>query len=1099
MSGTLRLIYIILLPSILCSCRKGTPSLFKEHKSIKTGINFSNDLKNTPELNILAYLYYYNGAGLASGDFNNDGLEDLYFIANQQSNKLYINKGSFKFKDITHGDLIDQEGWSTGVSTVDINNDGLLDIYICKVGNYKGITGKNILLVNKGNDNDGNPQFKEEASKYNIDISSFSTQAAFLDYDLDGDLDMFLLNHSVHPNRAYGRGSLRTQLDSLSGDRLFRNDNGNFVDVSVESRIYQGKIGYGLGVAVSDLNNDGYPDLYISNDFFENDYLYINQSNGTFQEIITNDEKKLGHTSHFSMGNDIADFNNDGLTDIISLDMLPENIETYKASGTEYAFQNYRQYLMNGYAPQYMQNMLQLNLGNGNFSEIAFAAGVAATEWSWAPLFADFNNDGYKDLYITNGIKGATNDMDFISFIANENIQKRINQGMSKEDMVLIDELPEKKVKNFMFSNNGDLTFKNVSKNWLNNKSSFSNGAVYVDLDSDGDLDLVTNNINEKATVLENTSELNVAENAFLKINFKGSKCNPFGIGAKVKLYVDSLSILHENYTTRGYLSSVSPNLTVGIGKVPKVDSLLVIWPEGNYQVLKNLNVNTTISLREKSAKGNFYNIKDSLKFNTKPFLKNKKIDLPYKHQDNSFVEFTRDPLVPYMNTYQGGDISVADINDDGLEDVFLSGAKTKASQLFVQNDNGSFSLINEEVFKKDAMSEDIKHCFFDVDGDADKDLIVVSGGNEFKKGKPLQPRLYINNAGKFTKKEDAFYGIEVNASCIKSNDIDNDGDIDIFIGSNSLPHKFGKTPINYFFKNDGQGNFESTEMNDLGLVQDAVFIDINNDNKKDLVAVGYWMPVTILLNSKNGFHKVEKLPLTYTNGLWNCVSTEDFDNDGDMDLIVGNWGTNTRLKASKEQPIKLYLNDFDDNGSIDPIITYYHQNKEVFFSTKEELTKQLPFLNKKYLSYTDFAQADFKNVLPKRKVNSALKKEIYTLKTTYFENIGNSKFKAKELPFLAQISSVNAMYIEDFDANGFKDVLLAGNRYDINTQLGRLDASHGQLLMNYNGNFKISHKNSFTIDGPAKAIKKIKINNEEHYLIAINNDSLRVLKKITY
>lgn len=852
-SSIVKLFLVLEILFFVSSCKENN-SLFIEHESSDSSIGFINKLETTTELNILTYLYYYNGAGVASGDFNNDGLEDLYFVANQKANKLYLNKGNFEFKNITSGVLIDDEGWSTGVSTIDINNDGLLDIYICKVGGYKGIQGENKLLVNQGNDQNGIPTFINKAKKYGLDISSFSTQAVFFDYDIDGDLDMFLLNHSVHPNRNYGRGNMRTKIDSLSGDRLFKNDNGKFLDVSIESNIYQGKIGYGLGVSVSDLNNDGYPDLYISNDFFENDYLYINQKDGTFKEIISNNEKKLGHTSHFSMGNDIADFNNDGLTDIISLDMLPENIETYKASGTEYAYQNYRQYLMNGYAPQYMQNMLQLNNGNGNFSEIAFLSGLAATEWSWSSLIADFDNDGFKDIYITNGIVGATNDMDFISFIANENIQKRINQGMSKNDLALIEELPRKKVNNYIFKNNGNLTFENVSNKWLNNKPSFSNGAVYVDLDNDGDLDLVTNNINEQASIHENLSNSSKERNNFIKIKFKGNDQNKFGLGAKVKVFVDSLEILQENYSTRGYLSSISPNLNLGLGKAKRIDSLIVIWPKGNYQILQNIAVNSTLILNENNSKNNYY--QEFKSEDNGRILQNSKLNINYRHRDNSFVEFTRDPLIPYMNTYQGPDISISDVNNDGLEDVFLSGAKTKPSQLYIQNNFGSFLLSNEEIFKIDQLNEDVKHLFFDADKDQDQDLIVVSGGNEFKTGKPLQPRLYINELGNFTKKETAFSKIELNASTIIAEDIDNDGDQDLFIGSNSIPHQFGKTPINYLFINSGEGNFESIELNNLGLVQDAVFVDINNDNKKDLIVAGYWMPITFLINSDKGFKK---------------------------------------------------------------------------------------------------------------------------------------------------------------------------------------------------------------------------------------------------
>lgn len=1070
--------------------------MFNTLDSKTTNIDFQNTIKNSTELNILNYLYFYNGSGVAVADFNNDNLLDLYFTSNQSSDEIYLNQGDMRFKKTTSASGINNSsGWTTGVSIIDINHDGLMDIYICKVGDYNSISGHNLLYVNQGLNDNNVPFFNELSSQYGLDFKSFATQSTFFDYDLDGDLDLFLLNHSVHPNGNYGKGSLRTKVDALSGDRLYKNNNGNFVDITKESKIFQGRIGYGLGISTSDLNNDGYPDLYISNDFFENDYLYLNQRDGTFKDVVSNNKNRLGHTSHFSMGNDIADINNDGHTDIVSLDMLTENIETYKASGTEYPYQNYKRYLMNGYAPQYMQNTLQLNNGNGNFSEIAFASGIAATEWSWSSLFADFDNDGYKDLFITNGIVGATNDMDFIRFIANDNIQKRISMGMTKEDLSLIDELPEKKVKNYIFKNNKDLTFTNTTKQWLNSTPSFSNGSIYADLDNDGDLDLVTNNINETAHIYENSSNTLKTPNNYIKINFKGSNKNTFGIGAKIKIFSDSLYISQENYTTRGYLSSVAPNLNIGLNQTKVIDSLMVIWPKGNYETLKNVPANSTIILNELNSNGHYYK-EQNLKTNA-GYLKNSRLNINYKHQDNSFVEFTRDPLIPYMNTYQGPDLSITDVNNDGLEDLFLSGAKTKPSQLFIQQIDGTFLISNESVFITDKLNEDTKHIFLDVDLDNDKDLIVVSGGNEFKKGKPLQPRLYINDSGNFIKKETAFDNIELNASIIIAEDIDNDGDQDLFIGSNAVPHAFGKTPVNYIFKNDGKGHFSSNILNNLGLVQDAVFKDVNNDSKKDLIVAGYWMPIKILINNGSDFIDSQNQSLTSTNGLWNCLKVEDFDNDGDLDILAGNWGLNTRLKASVKKPITLYLNDFDNNKTVDPVMTYYHQNKETCFSTKEELTKQMPFLNKKFLSYTAFAKADLKDLFSSKALNASKKKYIYTLETTYLENQGDNSFLSKKLPFLTQISSVHCMHIEDIDNNGFKDVILAGNRYDLNTQLGQLDASHGQLLLNFNGEFKLEKSNNFSIQGPARAINKINVKDKEYYIIGINNDSLQILKKV--
>ena len=571
------LLFILLVSGCQVDTEKSNKQLFEILPSDLTGIDFKNQLKDTPELNILSYLYYYNGAGIAVADFNNDDFDDLFFASNGSLNELYINREDLKFEKVTKESGLDKKGWSTGVTVVDINNDGLLDVYVCQLGNYKSFNSNNLLYINQGSNAKGIPSFKEEAKKYGLDFSGLSTQAAFLDYDLDGDLDMYLLNHSVHPVRNYGRGNNRLIPDEVSGDKLFRNDNGIFVDVTSTSGIYSSKIGYGLGIGISDLNNDNYPDIYIGNDFFENDYLYINQKDGTFKEIISENRHQLGHTSHFSMGNDLADFNNDGYIDILSMDMLPEDLITYKSSGNEYTYNIYKEYLKNGYAPQYMQNTLHLNKGNSTFSEIAFLSGVSASEWSWSGLFMDFDNDGLKDIFISNGIYGATNDMDYINFISNENIQKRLSRGMSEEDMKMIDEIPEKKVANYFFKNNGGLTFSKLESD----QKSFSNGAIYSDLDNDGDLDIVTNNLNQISFVYKNLSVENESKNNYLKIKFNGNSPNKLGIGAKITVHTNNQKQVFENYLTRGYMSSVSPKLNIGLGLNTIVDSLIIIWPGG--------------------------------------------------------------------------------------------------------------------------------------------------------------------------------------------------------------------------------------------------------------------------------------------------------------------------------------------------------------------------------------------------------------------------------------------------------------------------------------------------------------------------------------
>ncbi len=1083
---------------LLLSCKYEKP-LFVSLKSHKTQIKFQNKLTSTKDLNILNYLYYYNGAGVATADFNNDGLSDLYFVGNQSEDKIYLNLGNLTFQDITSTSLIQNEiPWTTGVTIVDINNDGWLDIYICKIGKHNTITGENLLYVNQGVNKNGIPTFKESAAVYGLDIVSYATQASFFDYDRDGDLDLFLLNHSQHPNSNYGKGNLREKFHVLSGDLFFENRNGQFVDVSEETGIFQGKIGYGLGASVGDLNHDGYPDIYVGNDFFENDYVYINQKDKTFKEVISKDKTKLGHTSHFSMGNAIADFNNDAQLDIISLDMLPENLETYKTSGLEFPYQTYEYYLKNGYAPQFMQNTLHYNNGNGTFSETAHLSGIAATEWSWSPIVGDYDNDGFKDVYITNGILGATNDMDYINFISNEAIQKQLATEKSERNLELSKQIPQKKVRNYFYKNNEDNTFSNVTEQWTSNTTSYSNGGVSVDLDNDGDLDLVINNINEEAYVLENTSN-KAHQNNYLKIKFKGSVTNVFGIGTTVKAFYGNEIITEENYTTKGYLSSVEPKIHLGLGTNKELDSLHIIWSNNQFETLKNIKANQEIEVDIANAT-KMYAYPSRKK--QLPFLVNTDSILNFKHKDGQSLEFNRDPLIPYASTNLGPHIAAADVDNDGLEDIFVAGGKSQASQLFIQHKEGGFVSEQEEIFEKNSIDESIDAIFFDANGDEFIDLLVVNGGNEFKKGKPLQPKLYINKNGTLIEDASQFKNIEMNASTVKAVDIDNDGDLDVSITSNLVPWQFGKTPKQYIFENDGKGNFTentlawSSEFQNIGNVQDIVWIDLNSDTFLDAILVGHWMPISVFINDGKKLTLQKQNNLEVTNGWWNTMKATDFDKDGDIDFIVGNWGLNTRLKASFKEPITLYSNDFDTNGTIDPIVTYFYQGEETPFASKDELVKQLPFLNKKYLSYKDFAQADFSDLLPKNKIKEAAKKYTFELASCYFENLGNNTFKKHVLPFMSQVSSINDIALDDFNNDGFTDVFLVGNNYHISTQLGKLDASHGLILINnQKGFFDEKLNQNFDVSGEARSIEQIKIKNNMYYIISINNNKPIFLK----
>lgn len=1072
---------------LIASCQQTKEKLFQKLPASYTGVDFVNKLTNTPQLNILNYLYYYNGSGVITADFNNDNLIDLYIAGNQEEDALYLNQGKLKFKYTKiQAETKFNQNWTTGVTQVDINNDGLLDIYICKAAGYRELKGRNLLYVNTGINEKGVPSFKEEAEKYGLDFSGLSTKAAFFDYDKDGDLDMYLLNHSVHPNLSYGRGTQRNTFDSISGDRLYKNNNGIFEDVSKYAGIFQGKTGFGLGLSISDLNNDSYPDIYIGNDFFENDYLYINQKDGTFKETISANNQLLGHTTHFSMGNAIADINNDGFTDIISLDMLPENLKTYKTSGLEYAYPIYSQYLQNGYAPQYMQNTLHLNNQGNSFSEIGNISGIAATEWSWGSLLADFDNDGLKDLFISNGIKGATNDMDYMNFIANEDIQRRIDAGMTDTDMPLIKELPEKEAVNYFYKNNGDLTFSNATEKWFNAKPSFSNGCTYADLDNDGDLEIIINNINEEVQILENT----LNKTNYLNISLKGSNKNRFGIGAKINLYSACGTQTIQHFTTNGYLSSSSNKLHFGLSEDTIIDSLKITWPDNSTQKLQQITPNQEIVLHHRNSVS-----QKNAPYQEETEKPNQELFTAFTHKEKPTLDFYKEPLIPFANSNEGPTISVADVNADHLDDFFIGGAKSQASHIFLQIENGDFIDSQTELFSNDKTQEDVASLFFDANGDQYIDLIVASGGNEFQNGTPLKPRLYINKNGEFKKDTTAFLQTELNASKIIAHDFDNDGDNDLVISSDQNPTNYGENPEQYFFLNDGDGHFTNAidaiapQLKHLGNIKDMLWQDINGDTIKDLIVVGHWMPISIFINDGNKL-SLDKT-LTNTNGWWNSVLSLDIDNDGDQDLVCGNWGNNTKFKASKEKPITLYNYDFDSNGKVDPVITYFHKNTETPFASKDELVKQLPFLNKKFLSYKSFAYATVAELLNKNALDKAQKKYVYELRSCIFLNDGTGNFSKQPLPLIAQISAINDITYGDFNKDGFNDLLLVGNNFEISTQLGRLDALHG-LILYHSRNAENPYTSTYEmlqINGAAREVHPILRNGKKTYLIGRNND----------
>lgn len=1082
------------------SCVQDENHRFTRVPSKSTGVNFVNNIKDSKELNIFNYLYFYNGGGVAVADFNGDQLIDIFFTSNIENDKLYINKGELSFEEVPSSNFLSDQtvDFSTGVTTVDINNDGLLDIYVSKVNGILADKSHNLLFVNQGNDDKNYPIFKEEAAKYGLDISAYGTQSVFFDFDLDGDLDVFLLHHSVKPNRSYGKGTLRKRFSFDHGDRLLENIDGRFVDISEEAGIFQGPIGYGLGVTVSDINDDGYPDIYVGNDFFENDYLYINQGDKTFKEVISEDAHRVGHSTHYSMGNNIADLNNDGLYDLLSVDMLPEDLFTLKTSGQEFNYDIYNAYLKNGYAPQYMQNALHVNRGNGNFSEVAFLSGIAATEWSWSPLVSDFDNDGTKDIFISNGILGATNDMDFINFISDETIQKNIDAGVGDKEMSLIDRIPAKKVPNYFYKNDGGMIFKDKSNEWVREKPTYSNGAISVDLDNDGDLDVIINNINDPAEILKNNSREQNSSSNYLLMNFRGSEQNRFGIGSTVNVYHGDSIQTAQNISTKGFLSSGAPEIHFGLGSIKEIDSIEVKWPTLETQMLYNVPVNQKLTVDIQAA--------DQLEEregtrNPITIQPEEHSEIDFKHNENSTIDFSRNPLTPFSLSSLGPALTIGDFNGDDLDDVFVGGGKGQPSKLFEQSATGQFKSVQDSLFISSRINEDVSAKFSDLNSDGTVDLIVASAGNEFSSGMPIRPRIYWNNNGEFEEDQLVFEGLEVNVSEVELFDYDGDGDQDIFFLSNSTPDLFGNSGGQYIYQNTGNGKFidvtgdVAPEFSGLQNLTDIQFEDMDQDGQIDFVVAGYWISPTIFIQNDGNFKKQQNATLNNLNGWWNVIEIRDFDNDGDMDIVSGNWGENSRLSASFDNPITLYQYDFDDNNKKETILTYFYQGKETTISTKDELVKQMPFINKKYLTHEEFAKADFKDIFDRNKLQESDKKKVHILNSVCLENTGNLEFNVHALPKMAQISSVNNILVRDFNKDGYLDLFLTGNYYEISTQLSRLDASQGELFLNdKNGGFYYKSCPDVVIKGVVREVEIIEIFGKNYVLIGINNEQLRLV-----
>ena len=1080
-----------------CNQNKSSEStLFNTVSSSLSNITFSNQLTETEDFNIIEYLYFYNGGGVSLGDINNDGLLDIYITGNQVSNKLYLNKGNWQFEDITLKAGVASPGeWKTGVTMVDINGDGLLDIYQCRLGNYKGIKGENELFINQGN-----LTFTEEAERYGLNFSGFSTQSAFLDYDLDGDLDMYLLNHSVHTEHRLNEASKRNFDDALAGDRFFENVDNTFYSVTNSAGIYSSQLGYGLGVGVSDVNNDGWPDIYISNDFSENDYLYLNNKNKSFTEVL---RQSIKHTSRFSMGNDLADYNNDGYIDIVSLDMLPEDEVVIKKSAGEDAYNTYKLKLSLGFGRQFSKNALQLNLGLDEnnipqFAEIAHLAGIAATDWSWASLLADFDNDGWKDLFISNGIQRRPNDMDYINFLASEEMVN--NRDVS--DKKLYGQMPNGEVSNYFFKNNKDLTFKNVTKNWGINTNSISNGAAYGDLDNDGDLDLVINNINQEATLLNNQSRNTPlsAINSFINIHFNGLNQNTKGVGAKALVYHDGKMKVQENYPSRGFQSSVPPFIQMGLGDLKEIDSLRVIWPGGKTKLWENIPVNQTLTVNEKDLTELYsYQIPNGIV----PYFSTSD-EIEFVHKENEFNDFDISYLLPHKYSTLGPNIAVADVNGDQLEDFYITKAKNGSGGLFFQTKNGKLQRQEQAVFSSFKESEETNVHFFDANKDGFQDLYIGMSGSEWPEGhKNLRDRLLIND-GKGNFKDESFRlpAFFQHTGAITSADFDKDGDEDLFIGNHFISGKYGFSSQSYLLINDGKGYFSSLSgkkgVEVSGMVTDAKWVDLDGDSWLDLLIVGEWMPIRIFKNEQGILNEIKNTSLENTSGWWQTIEITDADNDGDSDVILGNQGENTRHQPSKEFPMYLYVSDFDNNGTLDPLITY--QSKKGIFPihSRDELIKQIPSLKKKFVKHEDFAGKTISQILGAEMIRKSNRLEVNLFSSISLENIGNLNFNIKKLPKEAQFTPIYSILATDINGDNLPDLITGGNNEETAPYFGTYDAGRGLVLLGKgDANFSplSAEKSGLNISGQIRDIKKLNLQRTMHLIIGLNDDKALLYK----